>query len=171
MLKPKDAPSLRHVLSSGEAMQKVTLEAWRYRYRDGPGAKHHASRQSETSEMALFNAYGQTETTVSVAIHGISACAERTVDPACIGTVIAGGVLYIVDPETLLLVNRTEVGRMGELCYSGIQLARGYIDREKTGCLTCGFTENPYHRADDGSRSMMYRTGDMAAFDAQGHPI
>ncbi len=84
---PRDAPSLRHIVSSGEPLLKSTLEAWRYRYGDGPAERKHVGRQAVSSAMELFNAYGQTETTVSICVHPISRCPDRVVDPQCIGQV------------------------------------------------------------------------------------
>jgi len=172
MLKPRDAPTVRHILCSGEPLMKQTLEAWRYRYGDGPAEKKHVGRQSLASAMALFNGYGQTETTVTVSVHPISGCGDRVVDPACIGKAIPGGVLYILGPEggTECIRGADEVG---ELCYSGVQLARGYLNTDAADAAAAAaaakaFDRNLHHKPGDGSTDRLYRTGDMASWTMQG---
>jgi thioesterase domain-containing protein/acyl carrier protein len=102
----------------------------------------------------LMNTYGPTEDTVYSTYVDVPPGVRPT-----IGRSFPGTQVYIVDEE-LNLVPR---GEPGELCLSGVGLARGYRNREE---LTRDkFVPNPF----EGSGSdRLYRTGDLARWEDDG---
>ncbi|RJX41196.1 amino acid adenylation domain-containing protein [Paenibacillus pinisoli] len=128
--------SLTHVFASGEAL--TADQAARFRERIGTpfGAK-------------LINLYGPTEATVDVSYFDCSAEPDLTQVP--IGKPIDNIALYIVNEAMAL----QPVGIAGELCISGVGLARGYMGRPDL--TEEKFIRNPFRKG-----SLMYRTGDLA---------
>ncbi|MBK8549759.1 MAG: non-ribosomal peptide synthase/polyketide synthase [Ignavibacteria bacterium] len=111
----------------------------------------------QSKGIRLVNAYGPTETTV---------CATLTDNPfrgnniTSIGTPVSNLKVYILDRT----FNLCPVGVMGEICVEGIQLARGYLNRQD---LTDEkFIKNPFG-TDAGSR--LYRTGDLGKWLPDGN--
>ncbi|WP_433578314.1 amino acid adenylation domain-containing protein [Nocardia brasiliensis] len=134
-----DAPlSLRYIVFGGEALDFRRVDAWQDRH--GPGIR-------------LVNMYGITETTVHTTFHAV-AIGERSV----IGAAIPGLRILVLDDR----MRPVPAGVPGEIYVAGGQLARGYLGRAG---LTAGrFVANPF--ASNGSR--LYRSGDMAAWQADG---
>ncbi|MFF2886826.1 amino acid adenylation domain-containing protein [Paenibacillus sp. NPDC057967] len=128
--------SLTHVFASGEAL--TTDQAERFRERIGVpfGAK-------------LINLYGPTEATVDVSYYDCSTGPVPIQVP--IGKPIDNIALYIVSGAMAL----QPVGIAGELCISGVGLARGYMGRPDL--TEERFVRNPFRKG-----SLMYRTGDLA---------
>ncbi len=92
----------------------------------------------------LYNCYGPTEITVDAAT---KQCERGKVT---IGKPIANTRAYILDNNNGL----QPIGVPGELCISGVGLARGYLNREE---LTAEkFVYNPYEK-----NQKMYKTGDL----------
>ncbi|KAK3300634.1 polyketide synthase [Chaetomium fimeti] len=102
----------------------------------------------------VWNLYGPTEVTVYASIWRVQPGGETGV---LIGSPVANGHLYVLDPETLAPV---PLGSEGELCVGGAGVARGY--RGNAELSRARFVENPF----DGG--VMYRTGDLARFVAPG---
>lgn len=99
----------------------------------------------------IYNVYGPTEATVWATISDLT-----DVDSVNIGKPIANTHVYIVDNNT----NLTN-GERGELCISGLGLARGYINNQE---LTKEkFVPNPFINDE-----IMYKTGDIARFLSNG---
>ncbi|QWR77851.1 amino acid adenylation domain-containing protein [Candidatus Magnetomonas plexicatena] len=96
-----------------------------------------------------FNAYGPTETSVCATIHQISA-EHRYAKSIPIGKPIANVYVYVLDADMNLL----PVGAAGEICISGVCLARGYLNNESLTSKV--FTDNPFKA---GMR--LYHTGDI----------
>lgn len=135
-----DCPSLKQVSCSGEAL-KV----------------HHVKQFRECfSNTRLINLYGPTEAAIDVTVW--DAPMENTVlEKVSIGTPIANTGIYILDT----FLQKQPLGVVGELCISGIQVARGYLNREE---LTQEkFIQNPYK-----PQERLYRTGDLARWNADG---
>ncbi|MFE7275840.1 amino acid adenylation domain-containing protein [Streptomyces sp. NPDC057623] len=131
--------ALRRVFSSGEALPRETAAEFS---RVLPGA-------------VLHNLYGPTEAAVDVTYHE---CVPGDTGPVPIGRPIWNTQLYVLDAGLRPLPS----GVVGELYIAGAGLARGYLNR---AALTAGrFVADPF--GPPGSR--MYRTGDMARWQADG---
>ncbi|KAH6838530.1 hypothetical protein B0I37DRAFT_439604 [Chaetomium sp. MPI-CAGE-AT-0009] len=102
---------------------------------------------------SVWNLYGPTEVTVYASIWRVQPGEAGVL----IGSPVANGQLYVLDPETLAPV---PLGSEGELCVGGAGVARGY--RGNAELSRARFVENPF----DGG--VMYRTGDLARLVAPG---
>ncbi|MCP4132159.1 MAG: amino acid adenylation domain-containing protein, partial [bacterium] len=74
-------------------------------------------------ELNYINAYGPTEASVCVSYYPISPEDDNSVVP--IGKPIPNTTLYILDDSS----NLSPLGVPGELCVSGVGLAKGYLNR------------------------------------------
>ncbi|MUG28707.1 amonabactin biosynthesis non-ribosomal peptide synthetase AmoG [Aeromonas salmonicida] len=128
LLPPTDLGSLRALGFGGEACPSCLVERWGER-------------------VALFNMYGPTECTVT------ALCARLVPgQPITIGQPISNLKALILDEGG----NLCPVGVPGELCLSGLGLARGYLNLpERT-------QEAFIELALDGRTHRLYRTGDRA---------
>ncbi|ASA55472.1 non-ribosomal peptide synthetase [Vibrio gazogenes] len=139
VVSPDDCPSLRLVFCSGEALP---AEAIRKSYARLP-------------QIELHNLYGPTEAAVDVtAWH----CPRQLAgDRVSIGRPVANTQMYVLDSEG----HPVPVGVEGELYIGGVQVARGYLNRDE---LTAErFVANPY-TADEHAHPLMYRTGDVGCW-------
>lgn len=103
----------------------------------------------------LLNTYGPTECTDHISTFWLED--SRKYENIPIGRPLHNGVVLIVD-ENLNLVPK---GEIGELCFSSVQLARGYWKRPE---LTFEkFVDCPYIQG-----AKMYRTGDMCRWNDEG---
>ncbi|MES2732835.1 MAG: amino acid adenylation domain-containing protein [Bacteroidota bacterium] len=103
-----------------------------------------------------FNAYGPTEASVCVTIYEVQPTdATKVIIP--IGTPIANTEVYLLDEQGGLV----PMGLPGELCVSGVGLARGYLKRPE-------LTEEKFvnHPFQAGAR--LYKTGDLARWTTEG---
>ncbi|HYO16411.1 MAG TPA: amino acid adenylation domain-containing protein, partial [Thermoanaerobaculia bacterium] len=133
--------SLRAVSSSAEAIS-VDLQR----------------RFADTLQARLFNRYGPTETSISVASWTCEPDSRERSVP--IGRPMAGARLHVLDRK----LAPVPVGVAGELYIAGVCLGRGYLGR---GDLTAeSFLPNPLAEA-EGER--LYRTGDLARYRADGN--
>ena len=134
-----ECTSLRRVFSGGEALP----------------AELRNRVLAHLPAVQLHNRYGPTETAINVTHwHCSSADGERSP----IGRPLGNVVCRVLDSE----FNPVPVGVPGELCISGIGLARGYLGRP---ALTAErFVVDPL--GEQGAR--LYRTGDRARWTADG---
>ncbi|GER90134.1 non-ribosomal peptide synthetase [Dictyobacter vulcani] len=107
-----------------------------------------------TEKVALYNAYGLTETTITALTY--QAHAEEAVGQLVpVGQAIGNVQAYILDPQLQLVA----IGLPGELYIGGLALARGYFQRPE---LTAErFVPHPFSQQ-EGAR--LYRTGDLARY-------
>jgi len=141
LLKPGSLPKIKAAFFGGEAL---TFEAARIFQLAAPNAK-------------IFNFYGPTEATISVAHFEIPPDMLHTdFDSRGLPSVIPIGLphsdvkMQIINPQTMLATDG-----IGELCVSTEQLTSGYIGAPELN--TSQFFEQ------DGGR--WYRTGDLASWD------
>ncbi len=106
-----------------------------------------------------FNAYGPTETSVCAAIHkAVNVNPNQRTMP--IGRPVSGMGIYILDG----LLNHVPIGVAGEICVSGVGVARGYLNQpDLTGEK---FVKSPFI---EGER--LYRTGDCGRFNSRGEVV
>nr|AAS47562.1 mixed type I polyketide synthase - peptide synthetase [symbiont bacterium of Paederus fuscipes] len=139
-------PSLRLVISGGEALSPETLSLW---------------CGCALSECRLVNAYGPTETTITSTVYEIESRARtftRLPESVPIGRPLPGESAYILDTQRRPL----PVGVPGELYIGGAGVAIGYLNRPELTAST--FVENPFMA---GTR--LYKTGDAARWLADGN--
>jgi len=102
LLEPADFPSLRTVVSAGEACSAALVARW------APGRR-------------FVNAYGPTEVTVCATMQ---VCRPAPASPG-IGPPLPGTTLRVLDPG----LRPVERGQVGELYVAGPGVARGYLAR------------------------------------------
>lgn len=115
-------------------------------------------KQLPKRNVILTNGYGPTEFTVCSSYCVVDQNVEYGNIP--IGKPVPNTWNYVVD-QKLQLVPR---GCAGELCLSGIQIAKGYWrQEEKTKSV---FVDNPFSTCD--KNRVMYRTGDLVRWNEKG---
>lgn len=150
VLKPESVPTLKVLVTGGEAMSTDHIAKW----------AHHA---------ALVNAYGPSEASVIAAAstkvdHGGKVL---NLDPATIGRAV-GCRCWVVDPRNH---NRLmPIGSIGELLAEGPIIARGYLGNDTK--TRDAFIEHPSWRTGmslaGGRTDRMYKTGDLVAYNPDG---
>jgi amino acid adenylation domain-containing protein len=132
--------SLRRVFASGEALSCDLQQ-----------------RFFERLNAELHNLYGPTEAAVDVTYWACRPGSEQTTVP--IGRPVANTQIYILDRN----LRPVPQGVPGELHIGGIQLARGYLNRQE---LTAEkFIPDPFGKSPE---DRLYKTGDLARFLAGG---
>ncbi|PGV75242.1 non-ribosomal peptide synthetase [Bacillus cereus] len=136
-LDPKKLPTLEKVVTSGSSSSGELVNKWK---------KH----------VLYINGYGPTENTICTSTWLSTEGYNNKLIP--IGKPIQNHNMYIVDANT----NLQPIGVAGEICLSGVGLAKGYLNRED---LTSEkFIDNPFI-----SGERMYRTGDLARWLPDGN--
>ncbi|KAG8156447.1 hypothetical protein KVR01_013681 [Diaporthe batatas] len=143
MLQPSDVPRLETLVVGGEAVHQQVVETW------------------AESHVTLINAYGPAETTIYCSARIVS---TKDTDARDIGTAL-GCRMWIgwapgQDDSNLRLA---PLGATGELLIEGPIVARGYLGLPDLNATK--FVGMPWLRPD----RKVYRTGDLASQDAQGH--
>jgi amino acid adenylation domain-containing protein len=134
-------PSLKWLFCSGEAL----------------GAKLVEKCYSILGEVEVHNFYGPTEAAVDVSHWHCRRDASGYAIP--IGRPIANTQIYVLDE----LMQPVPVGVKGELYIGGVQVARGYLNREEITCER--FIDDPF-LAEKGNK--LYKTGDIARYRSDG---
>lgn len=150
VLKPDSIPTLKVLVTGGEAMSTDHIAKW----------ANHA---------ALVNAYGPSEACV-IAAASTKVDHDGNVlnrEPATIGRAV-GCRCWIVDPRNH---NRLmPIGSIGELLIEGPIVARGYLGNETK--TKDAFIEHPSWRTSmnlaGGRVDRMYKTGDLVAYNSDG---
>jgi amino acid adenylation domain-containing protein/non-ribosomal peptide synthase protein (TIGR01720 family) len=150
VLKPGAVPSLKVLVTGGEAMSRDHITKW-------------------ANEASLVNAYGPSEASV-IAAAGTKVDETGAVlnkEPACIGHAV-GSRSWIVDPRNHDRL--MPIGSIGELVIEGPIVARGYLNNEAK--TSAAFIEHPAWRQSiglSGDRTdRMYKTGDLVAYNSDG---
>ena len=113
------------------------------------------------SEVRLINAYGPTETTISVTMADLHTLGHaETADRIHIGKPLRNSRAYILDNNLQLL----PVGIGGELYIGGVQVARGYLNRPELSMAR--FIKNPFS---DDPHAQLYKSGDLARYLPDGN--
>ncbi|URC11724.1 non-ribosomal peptide synthetase [Flavobacterium sp. B183] len=135
-----DCKSLKQVLCSGEALQVDQVLLFKEKFRN----------------VRLDNLYGPTEAAIDVSSWEVPL--EDVLSQVLIGKPVANTSLYVLDHQNQLV----PIGVIGELCIGGVQVARGYLNKEE---LTKEkFIANPFK---EGER--IYKTGDLARWLSDGN--
>lgn len=151
-VKPESVPTLKVLVTGGEAMAAQHIEKWR----GGP---------------AILNAYGPTEcsivasTSTKVDENGMLIDGNRF----SIGAAV-GGRSWLVNPQNY---NRlVPVGAIGELLMEGRTVARGYLkNQEKTNeafVANPGWAKSLSLKKGISKTQRMYRTGDLVRYNSDG---
>ncbi|HVR99435.1 MAG TPA: amino acid adenylation domain-containing protein [Thermoanaerobaculia bacterium] len=142
-LEERRLPALRVVVFGGEELRPELLRPWLER----PGAPR------------LVNMYGITETTVHVTCRPVDVEDLAPAVGSAIGRPIPDLGLCVLDPDQ----QPVPLGVAGEICVSGVGLARGYHARPD---LTAErFLPDPFGQSPGGR---LYRSGDRARLRAGG---
>ncbi|MGZ4107990.1 MAG: non-ribosomal peptide synthetase, partial [Tumebacillaceae bacterium] len=137
-LNPDHLPKLKKMITGGAASSVEIYNKW-------------------ASRVPYYNAYGPTENTILATIwHDSRYDKERTAIP--IGRPLFNNGIYIVDGDN----NLQPIGVPGELCVTGIDLARGYFNRPEQTAEK--FVPSPFAPGE-----VMYRTGDLARWMPDGN--
>ena len=108
----------------------------------------------------LHNLYGPTEASVDVSYFACQSDSKYSTVP--IGRPVANTQLHILDAT----LNPVPLGVTGELYIGGVQLARGYLNRDDL--TQSAFVENPYFEEGHPSKRL-YKTGDQARYLPDGN--
>ncbi|KAK6858911.1 Nonribosomal peptide synthetase 12 [Apiospora arundinis] len=139
LLSPEQTPSLRSLISGGEPIDPESVRIW-------------------SSQVRLFNAWGQSETAVVSSVAEISPNSQW---PEAIGTPVGCGLWIVDEKDTDKLM---PIGAMGEVLVDGPSVARCYLDnQEKTAStMICRPRWAPAPNRNESGR--MFRTGVLGRF-------
>ncbi|AIZ33096.1 non-ribosomal peptide synthetase [Pseudomonas parafulva] len=134
---------LKRVLCSGEALPGSLVRRFK----------------AQLPSVELHNLYGPTEAAVDVSAWHCAEPLAQTPDNTPIGKPIANTTLYVLDAQG----QPVPQGVAGELYIGGVQVARGYLNRDDLSAER--FIDDPF-----GTRpgARLYRTGDLARHLADG---
>lgn len=142
MLKPGTYPNLRYSFFCGEPLSASLAEKW----------------QQAAPNSKVINLYGPTEATVAFTYYEWDSGTSFDVslnDTVPIGWTFDTQKHCIIDKNRICV----EKGKIGELCVSGSQVTRGYLNNlEKT--------QNQYVQIPSEGENIWYRTGDLVQEDA-----
>ncbi len=112
---------------------------------------------SQNCNCKIYNIYGPTEATICCNVKQLRDPADIT-----IGKPIANTQIYILDKDS----NPVPIGVAGELCIAGAGVGKGYLNRPE---LTAEkFVSNPFATEENHHGKIMYHTGDLACWRADG---
>jgi amino acid adenylation domain-containing protein len=136
--------SLKHIFLSGEALPPVVVKDYYALFPTDPAP-------------VLVNLYGPTEATVDVSWYD---CTDVKPEKVFIGKPIDNTGLFIVNEEN----NLQPINVQGELVITGVNLARGYLNKPELTDEKFFLLQLP---GADAIRA--YRTGDLAKWDSSGN--
>ncbi|MCT2588392.1 amino acid adenylation domain-containing protein [Streptomyces sp. N2-109] len=132
-----ELPCLRELFSAGESLQLTGA------FRDFLAAH---------PEVALYNQYGPTETSVIVTSHRVDPAGQEWPP---IGTPVPGARILLLDRAG----QQVPAGAVGEIHVGGVPVAHGYHARP---------AETAAAFLDDGAGAVLYRTGDLGRWRTDG---
>jgi amino acid adenylation domain-containing protein len=138
-----DLPDLRMLVLGGETMPEDFVKFWR----------NHA----KYTKVALFNAYGPAETTITSTLFDCSQPFHGTIVP--VGLSVVSGYAIVLDKNQMLCPPNT----VGEIHIGGARLGEGYLLNPAKDCDK--FITDPY--GEEGA--ILYRTGDLGSRDLAGN--
>ena len=144
LVDPDRLSGLREVIVGGEPCDPRQVGRWAV-----PGVRR------------FYNWYGPTETTVAVVGTELSGTWDR---PLPIGRPMPGCSTYILDAN----MRMCPAGQAGELFIGGPQVSLGYVSSPEENAER--FVPDPFGGSATlpGGRGVMYRTGDLTAWDETG---
>ncbi|WP_025742940.1 non-ribosomal peptide synthetase [Aquimarina pacifica] len=125
--------SLKHVVCSGEALSKETVQEFK----------------EKLPTISIHNYYGPTEAAIDVT--AIDLTKENIDNGVTIGAPVANTNIYITND----VLREQPIGVVGELIIGGVQVARGYLNREELN--KDKFIKSPFKQGEK-----LYKTGDLA---------
>ncbi|MCP4044603.1 MAG: amino acid adenylation domain-containing protein [Gammaproteobacteria bacterium] len=124
----------------------------------------HGRLKAINPKLRVINHYGPTEATIGSLTHEVSGHYDNSVIP--IGVPIANTDVMLLDQD----LNIVPVGGLGEICLAGQNIASGYLGQKRLNREK--FIQNPVSRpSKDTGTGKIYRTGDLAYIDEQGHLV
>ena len=138
-------PSLKQIVCSGEKLKTSQVNLCR----------------AKLPVVQLHNLYGPTEAAIDVTATQVLPNPNR-IENVTIGKPVANTKIFILDEN----VQMCGVGTQGEICLSGIQVARGYNNDEKR--TKAVFIDNLYG---EGNYERLYKTGDIGYWAADGNIV
>lgn len=152
VLKPEDVPTLKVLVTGGEAMQAGHIAKW-------------------VGKTSVVNAYGPSECAV-IATTSIKVDEQGNVlndDPAVIGRAV-GCRSWVVDPQDHGRL--MPIGSVGELVLQGNTVARGYLNNEektaKAFVAAPSWMPSDVHNIAGGRAGLVYKTGDLVRYCSDG---
>ena len=130
---PPDTPKLKYISVGGEKISQRVLDTW-----------------VVDTGVSLVNAYGPTEVTIGCTFAHVN----QDTNMRNIGTPLSACTCHVLVPDSLTYAL---LGQVGELCFTGSIVAKGYMDRPDAK----GFVTGP-------NGEHMYRTGDMGRMMVDG---
>ncbi|KAL9133158.1 MAG: hypothetical protein Q9175_005664 [Cornicularia normoerica] len=148
VLRPEDVPSLKVLVTGGEAMQAGHIAKW-------------------VGKTSIVNAYGPSECAV-IATTSTKVDEQGHVlndDPAVIGRAV-GCRSWVVDPQDHGRL--MPIGSVGELVLQGNTVARGYLNNEEK--THKAFVASPSWMLSDvhDMAKLIYKTGDLVRYNSDG---
>ncbi len=126
-----------------------------------PLSPSHVSRAlAALPQLQIINGYGPTENSDFTCCYRVPPEFRGEAPSVPVGRPLRGDQIYILDAD----LRPVAEGEAGELCVSGVGLARGY--HRRPGQTARSFVPNPFSR-DPGGR--LYRTGDLATLGKDGN--
>jgi|GEM_PF-6424252 len=121
-----------------------------------------ARAQVQLPNSRFINAYGPTETTMLATTFEIPAGVDDSQQVLPIGKTLNRVEAFVLDSQ----LNEQAQGIIGELCLSGIGIARGYLNREELTASQFVLWESP-----SGETKRIYKTGDLVYIDPRGNIV
>ncbi|WP_278248469.1 amino acid adenylation domain-containing protein [Niastella populi] len=100
------------------------------------------------SNCEVYNHYGPTETTIGKLVKHVDK--NQHAVRVSLGRPIGNNKVYVLNPNQQLC----SIGLPGEICISGVGLARGYLNQEELSAVK--FVNNPFKAGEK-----LYKTGDL----------